>query len=60
MGAAEFHIGFANAGSAMARYRGSDGHYADVECAYADLERYLILKLKRISPVDLAKIASAE
>jgi len=27
----------------MARYRRSDGHYADVECAYADLERYLVL-----------------
>ena len=32
----------------MARYRGGDGHYADVECAYADLKRYLVLK--RISP----------
>jgi hypothetical protein len=27
----------------MARYRRSDGHYADVECAYADFERYLVL-----------------
>ena len=27
----------------MARYRGGDGHYADVECAYAELERYLVL-----------------
>jgi len=25
----------------MAHYRGRDGHYADVECAYAELERYL-------------------
>jgi hypothetical protein len=27
----------------MARYRGDDGHYADVECAYAELERYVVL-----------------
>jgi hypothetical protein len=27
----------------MARYRGGDGHYADVECAYAELKRYLVL-----------------
>ena len=27
----------------MARYRGGDAHYADVECAYAELERYLVL-----------------
>ena len=27
----------------MARYRRSAGHYADVECAYAELERYLVL-----------------
>jgi hypothetical protein len=27
----------------MARYRRCDGNYADVECAYAELERYLIL-----------------
>jgi hypothetical protein len=27
----------------MARYRGGDGHYADVECAYGELERYLVL-----------------
>jgi hypothetical protein len=27
----------------MARYRGGDGHYADVECANAELERYLVL-----------------
>jgi hypothetical protein len=27
----------------MARYRGSTGHYADVECADAELERYLVL-----------------
>src|SRR5215472_4614309 len=30
----------------MARYRGSDGHYADVECAYADFERHLVLSCK--------------
>ncbi len=35
----------------MARYRGSDGHYADVECAYAELERYVVLKLQRTSPL---------
>ena len=29
----------------MARYHGGDGHYADVECAYAELERYLVLSL---------------
>ncbi len=33
----------------MARYRGSDGHYVDVECAYAELELYLVLKLQRIN-----------
>jgi len=27
----------------MARYRRGNGHYADVECAYAQLERYLVL-----------------
>src|SRR5215813_4919285 len=27
----------------MARYRGSNGHYSHVECAYAELERYLVL-----------------
>jgi hypothetical protein len=27
----------------MARYRGGDGHYADVECAYGELERHLVL-----------------
>ena len=27
----------------MARYRRSDGHYADVECAYAEPKRYLVL-----------------
>jgi hypothetical protein len=27
----------------MDRYRGGDGHYADVECAYGELERYLVL-----------------
>ena len=33
----------------MARHRGSDGHYADVECAYAEFERYLVLSCKRSS-----------
>jgi hypothetical protein len=27
----------------VARYCGGDGHYADVECAYRELERYLVL-----------------
>ena len=27
----------------MARYRRSDGHYGDVECADAEPERYLVL-----------------
>jgi hypothetical protein len=27
----------------VARYCGGDGHYADVECAYGELERYLVL-----------------
>ena len=27
----------------MARYRGGDGHYTDVECTYGELERYLVL-----------------
>jgi len=30
----------------MARYRGGDGHYVDVERAYAELERYLVLSCK--------------
>lgn len=45
----------------MARYRRSDGRYADVECAYAELERYLVLIVLRrkwgrwfhIRPIDL-------
>jgi hypothetical protein len=32
----------------MARYRRGDGHYADLECVDAALERYLVLKLQRI------------
>src|SRR5215472_14596551 len=28
----------------MARYRGSNGHYSHVECAYAELERHFVLK----------------
>jgi hypothetical protein len=30
----------------VARYRGRDSHYADVECAYAELEGYLELSCK--------------
>jgi hypothetical protein len=33
----------------MARYRGGDGHYADVECAYAELKRYLVLNALRLA-----------
>ena len=33
----------------MARYRGGDGHYADVECAYAELKRYLVLSCKVVA-----------
>jgi hypothetical protein len=33
----------------MARYRRSDGRHADVECAYAELERHLVLSCKRSS-----------
>jgi hypothetical protein len=40
----------------MARYRGGDGHYADVECAYGELERYLVLS----SPVVEALPMKAE
>jgi hypothetical protein len=32
----------------MARYRGGDGHYADVEYADAELERYLVLNALRV------------
>jgi hypothetical protein len=31
----------------VVRYRGSTGHYTDVECAYAELERYLVLNLNQ-------------
>ena len=34
----------------MARYRGGDGHYADVECAYAQLEWYLVLSCNTAHP----------
>ena len=30
----------------MARYRRGDGDYVDVECADAELERYLVLSLQ--------------
>ena len=33
----------------MARYRGGDGRYADMECAYAELERYLVLSCKVVA-----------
>jgi hypothetical protein len=33
----------------MARYRGGDGHYADVECTYAELKRYLVLNTLRLA-----------
>jgi hypothetical protein len=36
----------------MARYRGGDGHYADVECAYAELKRYLVLSCKVVGHED--------
>ncbi len=32
----------------MARYRGGDGHYADVECAYAEFKRRLVLNALRV------------
>ena len=35
----------------MACYRGGDGHYADVECACAELERYLVLSCNELSPL---------
>jgi hypothetical protein len=37
--------------NASALYRGSDGHHSDLECAYADLERYLVLSCERESPL---------
>ena len=43
--------------SLVARYRGGDGHYADVECAYAELERYLVLSCK---PATGTKKAAAQ
>src|SRR5262249_32879000 len=30
----------------VAHYCGGDGHYADVECAYSELERYIVLSCK--------------
>ena len=38
----------------MARYRGGDGHYADVECADAELERYVVLSCKVVAHEDRA------
>src|SRR5262249_32809453 len=34
----------------MARYRRSTSHYADVECAYVELERYLVLICNDTAP----------
>jgi hypothetical protein len=33
----------------MVRYRGCDGHYAGVECADAELERYLVLSCNTLA-----------
>jgi len=47
----------------MARYRRGDGHYADVECANAELERYLVLncnELERRRPPKLVALVHAE
>jgi hypothetical protein len=33
----------------VARYRGGNGHYADVECTYAELKRYLVLSSKVVA-----------
>jgi len=33
--------------SFMARGRRGAGHYADMECAYAELERYLVLSCNK-------------
>ena len=33
----------------VARYRGGDGHYADLECTYAELKRYLVLSSKVVA-----------
>jgi len=43
--------------NSMARYRWGDGHYADVECADAELERYLVLK--RIRKKEATKLLVA-
>ena len=32
----------------MARYRRGDGHYADVDCVNAELERYLVLSCNEL------------
>ena len=32
----------------MDRYRGGNRHYADVECAYGELERYLVLSFNAL------------
>ena len=43
----------------MARYRRGDGDYVDVECADAELERYLVLSLQhRIEQDDRAVCCS--
>jgi hypothetical protein len=46
----------------MARYRRGDGHYADVECSNAELERYLVLscnELERRRPPKLVALVHA-
>ena len=43
----------------VARYRGGDGHYADLECSNAELERYLVLscnELERRRPPKLVAL----
>jgi hypothetical protein len=38
----------------MACYRGRDGHYDDVECANAELGRYLVLNWKEERPLNVS------
>jgi hypothetical protein len=41
----------------MDHHRRSDGHYADVECAYAELERYLVLSCSEEARYQKSKAA---
>jgi hypothetical protein len=41
----------------MVRNRGCDGHYADVECADAELERYLVLSCNRTLNMKIERFA---